>query len=294
LVDHTAPSTPSGVQVTVPAGGTATVSWNASSDDSGSVQYEILRNDRVIAATGARTATITVEDADRLFVRAVDAAGNRSASTTVYDLSAPTTTTTTTTTTSTTTTTTTTLPPTTTTTTTAPPQGEVTTTVIPFQSTWRYRYDLVAPPSNWATAALDDTSWTTGAAPIGWGHTSIATDINRPTAERALAVYHRNTINIPNAATATALQLSVIVDDGAVVYVNGTEVNRTRMSPGTITHGTYANTAISTASARANPIVIDVPVNLLVNGTNVIAVETHLNYRNTPNISFDLQAVLTS
>jgi trimeric autotransporter adhesin len=95
LVDHIAPSTPTGVQVTVPSGGTATMSWNASSDDSGSVQYEVLRNDRVVATTSTRTATIAVENADRLFVRAVDAEGNRSASTTVYDLSAPTTTTTT-------------------------------------------------------------------------------------------------------------------------------------------------------------------------------------------------------
>jgi hypothetical protein len=169
-----------------------------------------------------------------------------------------------------------------------------TTTPIPFQSTWRYRYELVAPPSNWATSALDDTTWDTGAAPIGWGHSSIATNIDRPTTERALTVYHRNTINVPNAAAVTALQLSVIVDDGAVVYVNGTEVNRTRMPAGTITHDSWASSSISTTNARANPTIVDVPVNLLVNGNNIIAVETHLNYRSTPNISFDLQATLTS
>ena len=80
LNDHAAPPPP-GVEITVPAAGaTASLSWNASSDDSGSVRYEILRNDRVVATTTARTATVDVEPADRLFVRAADAEGNRSAS----------------------------------------------------------------------------------------------------------------------------------------------------------------------------------------------------------------------
>ena len=131
-------------------------------------------------------------------------------------------------------------------------------------------------------------------APIGWGSNTINTDINRPSNERAVTVYQRKTIDIADTSTVTGLQLTVIADDGAVVHVNGTEVDRTRMSPGTIDHNTFANTAIATSTARANPTIIDVPTNLLVNGTNVIAVDTHLNYRNTFSISFDLEAILTT
>ena len=40
-------------------------------------------------------------------------------------------------------------------------------------------------------------------------------------------------------------------------------------------------------------VVLDVPVGLLRAGTNVVSVETHVNYRSTPNVSFDLQATLT-
>ncbi|MCZ2404860.1 hypothetical protein IV498_17190 [Paenarthrobacter sp. Z7-10] len=40
------------------------------------------------------------------------------------------------------------------------------------------------------------------------------------------------------------------------------------------------------STANANPITIDVPLSLLVDGANTIAVETHLNYHGTPDISF--------
>ncbi|MGI9644184.1 MAG: hypothetical protein ACR2O6_02605, partial [Ilumatobacteraceae bacterium] len=73
-------------------GGGVRVAWGASSDDRpGSVGYEVLRNDRVVSALvygtsfldSAGTAT------DRYFVRAVDQAGNRSASTSSFSISGP-------------------------------------------------------------------------------------------------------------------------------------------------------------------------------------------------------------
>ncbi len=85
-----------------------------------------------------------------------------------------------------------------------------------------------------------------------------------------------------------ALELSAVADDGAVVYVNGTEVGRLRLDPGPVGHDTYANQAISTSAALNDRLVVEVPLGLLQDGTNTIAVETHLNYRSTPNLSFDL------
>ena len=46
------------------------------------------------------------------------------------------------------------------------------------------------------------------------------------------------------------------------------------------------------AVAAANPLVVEVPAALLVEGTNVIAVETHVNYRNTPDVTFGAQVDL--
>ena len=79
-----------------------------------------------------------------------------------------------------------------------------------------------------------------------------------------------------------------------MVYVNGTEVGRQNMPAGTVTPATNASTAITTTAAVASPLTVDVPASALVDGVNVVSVETHLNYRMTKNVTFDLKATLVS
>jgi chitodextrinase len=81
--DTTAPSAPTGLSATSTSSGT-TLTWGASTDAGGTPRYEVLRDDRVVATVGSRTYTdpITALPAD-YWVRAIDAAGNRSASTPV-------------------------------------------------------------------------------------------------------------------------------------------------------------------------------------------------------------------
>ena len=76
-------------------------------------------------------------------------------------------------------------------------------------------------------------------------------------------------------------------DDGAVVYINGIEVARSNMPAGTITSGSFASTNVS-APADRQFFDFNVPANLLVSGTNTIAVEIHQNYRSSADIAFDL------
>jgi hypothetical protein len=79
-----------------------------------------------------------------------------------------------------------------------------------------------------------------------------------------------------------------------VVYVNGTEVGRKNLPAGTVSHSTYASSSVSTSTANTSPFVIDVPVALLVDGVNTVAVETHVNYRATRDMSMDLTAKATT
>jgi hypothetical protein len=81
--DTVPPSTP-GNLAAAPAAGGIQLSWSGSTDDRGKEHYEVLADDRVIASTDATS--VLVPDpggAHRYVVRAVDAAGNRSASTPV-------------------------------------------------------------------------------------------------------------------------------------------------------------------------------------------------------------------
>ncbi|HEY1739079.1 MAG TPA: hypothetical protein VGI86_10230, partial [Acidimicrobiia bacterium] len=75
--DSTAPTKPTGF-----AKSGSTLSWKVSTDNSGvAPTYEVIRNDRVIATTGKHS--FAAPGSGRYFVRAIDATGNRSASTTV-------------------------------------------------------------------------------------------------------------------------------------------------------------------------------------------------------------------
>lgn len=67
---------------------------------------------------------------------------------------------------------------------------------------------------------------------------------------------------------------------------------RTRISEGTVSHTTWASAAVNTATAIATPVEVEVPGSVLRDGVNRIAVETHLNYRATPSVTFDLGAIL--
>lgn len=81
LQDHQAPTTPGSPSAVTQGSGQVRMSWTPSTDGSAEVTYEVLRNDRVVAVTDGTSVDVPGSAADRYFVRAVDANGNRSAST---------------------------------------------------------------------------------------------------------------------------------------------------------------------------------------------------------------------
>jgi trimeric autotransporter adhesin len=79
--DSEAPTLPGNLQL-APSGTGVKLSWTASTDNSGSVRYEVLRGDRVIATTtGVSYIDPSPTYPANYWVRAIDTAGNRSATT---------------------------------------------------------------------------------------------------------------------------------------------------------------------------------------------------------------------
>ncbi|HEY0167154.1 MAG TPA: fibrinogen-like YCDxxxxGGGW domain-containing protein [Jatrophihabitans sp.] len=77
--DSTAPTTPANLRSSTATTGLK-LSWDAASDNSGSVRYEVLRDDRVIiSTTGLSYIDTTGSVPANYWVRAVDNGGNRSA-----------------------------------------------------------------------------------------------------------------------------------------------------------------------------------------------------------------------
>lgn len=172
------------------------------------------------------------------------------------------------------------------------PETTVETPLFGTGSQWRWYYQRTAPAASWHTVGFDDAAWSLGAGWFGWGDPAVRTslDIHAVATDRPITAYFRRRVQVDDLDSVVALRLWTVADDGVVVHVNGVEVGRQNMRTGTVTHTTYAPTARRHAVALADPLVVEVPASLLVEGANVIAVETHVNYRRTTDMTFDLSA----
>ena len=85
---------------------------------------------------------------------------------------------------------------------------------------------------------FNDSSWAQGPAELGYGDGDEATTVPR----NGLVSYYRQAFTVDNPASITSLDISVRRDDGAVIYLNGTEIMRSAMPGGTITNSTQATT----------------------------------------------------
>jgi hypothetical protein len=100
--------------------------------------------------------------------------------------------------------------------------------------------------------------------------------------------YFRRAFTIGNPSDYASLEISILRDDGAVIYLNGVEIARSNMPGGTIGYSTNAESS----SKKSNNIYIDfsgIDPSFLVSGTNVLAVEIHLSRNNNRICGFDLE-----
>ena len=102
-----------------------------------------------------------------------------------------------------------------------------------------------------------------------------------------ITTYFRKAFTVTSASSFTGLELKLLRDDGAVVYLNGTEVFRSNMPSETIS---YTTTALSDISDAREDSIYTTPVNpsLLVEGLNVVSVEIHQSDPENEDMSFDL------
>ena len=163
------------------------------------------------------------------------------------------------------------------------------TTIVNYNSSWKYLDNGSNQNSAWKNVSFNDASWPTGTGAFGYGTTGITTTVSfgSNNKKKHITTYFRKTISVADASIYSSFTLNLKRDDGAVVYVNGTEVYRSNMPTGTIGFNTKASseatdngTAIQTATLGAGT---------FVTGTNVIAVEIHQAANNGPDLFFDLQ-----
>lgn len=160
---------------------------------------------------------------------------------------------------------------------------------IPFASSWKY-LDNNTRPANWETTGFNDAAWATGYAYLGYGDTHIRTTVNygADANNKYITTYFRKSVNIPNASTFPVFVVKLRRDDGAVIYVNGTEVGRSNMPAGGVNHSTLASGNVGGADETADNLFY-ISSSYFVNGNNTIAVELHQELANSSDLGFDLQ-----
>jgi parallel beta-helix repeat protein len=159
-------------------------------------------------------------------------------------------------------------------------------TLVAAASTWSYEDSGSDLGTGWRSVSFNDGSWTSGPAELGFGDRSEAT----VTAASGFTTYFRHSFGVADAAAVTGLDVDVIRDDGAVVYLNGVEVFRTNMPDGVITYATKASSDIS-GSGESQWHRASIDESLLVDGVNTLAVEVHDRKTKNKDLSFDLRLV---
>jgi acid phosphatase type 7 len=172
----------------------------------------------------------------------------------------------------------------------APAVHATDTILVSTGATWRYLDNGTNQGTAWRASSFNDSTWPSGSAQLGYGDGDEATTLGFGTDpnNKFITSYFRRAFNVTNGSLFTGLTLRLLRDDGAVVYLNGVEVWRTNMPSGTVGHLTPASVAIAGAD-ESTFVQTTISPALLVNGTNVLAIELHQSGGTSSDISFDLQ-----
>jgi len=168
--------------------------------------------------------------------------------------------------------------------------GSTATELISAGASWKYLDNGSNQGAGWKSISFNDNSWNTGNAELGYGDGGEATVVSYgpSSSNKYITTYFRKKINLASISNITGLELSLIRDDGAVVYLNGVEVYRSNLPTGTVNYNTLASTYIDGLN-ESTYLVTNISSSALVVGDNVIAVEIHQNGVTSSDISFNLK-----
>jgi hypothetical protein len=154
-------------------------------------------------------------------------------------------------------------------------------------SNWKYSDTGTDLGISWRNTSYNDIGWPTGPSQLGYGDSDEATTVSYGTdsQNKYITTYFRYKFSVENASDFTSLDCSVLVDDGAVIYLNGSEIGRINMPAGEVTYQTPAIGNIADENAYT---AININPGLLTEGSNTISAEVHQSGGTSSDLSFDL------
>jgi hypothetical protein len=160
---------------------------------------------------------------------------------------------------------------------------------------WKYLASATAPGAAWKERIFSDTAWASGPSQLGYGDglepTVVPCGGNATCmANNFITTYFRKSFDVTNPDLVQSLEVDLMRDDGAAVYVNGTEVHRTSNLAPTAGHNTPADLMAALGTPQEYQFTrFTINPDVLVPGNNVIAVEIHQQSAASSDMSFDLE-----
>ena len=164
--------------------------------------------------------------------------------------------------------------------------------LVPMAAVWKYLATSSDQGTVWRNAGYNDSAWSSGPAQLGYGDGDEQTGVSYgPNANnKFITTYFRKTFTATNVNRIANMTLKLVVDDGAIVWLNGTAIAELNLN----SSATYATPAVPMPTAlRDTWQSYAVDHKLLHEGTNTLAVEVHLAAPSSNSLSFDLQLVAT-
>jgi tartrate-resistant acid phosphatase type 5 len=171
--------------------------------------------------------------------------------------------------------------------------------LVPEDAAWRFLDTGVDPGPGWKSRGFDDAGWSLGRAELGYGDGDEETSIGfgGDPADRHVTTWFRREFQA-DPGVLEELQLQLLRDDGAVVYLNGAEILRVNMPDGAITSETLALDGISgNSELRFTPyrfgteLLEELQARVAGTGRNVLAVEVHQSSPDSNDVSFAAELV---
>lgn len=161
--------------------------------------------------------------------------------------------------------------------------------VLPRGSVYRYFDQGSVPAADWMAPGFDDSAWASGAAPLGYGDPHIATTVSfgPDPANKHMATWFRARFEVTGREALMTARLMLLRDDGARVFINGVEAARSNLPAGPLDAATPASVGVGGAEETSYLGFVLDPA-LLVEGENVLAIETHQAAATSSDLGMDV------
>jgi hypothetical protein len=184
------------------------------------------------------------------------------------------------------------------------PAAPITASVVsllPLNANWRYESSGNDLGTDWPRLDYDDSGWPQGRGVLGYdngnnpfvqGLTNTALPTTTAGGAAINTFYFRTHFQYTNGALPSSLIFTNLMDDGAIVYLNGQELYRINMPEGPVTAATSALVNMETTSFTE----IGVPMtnNIIRPGDNQVALELHQVITLDNNMGLGIGAVLST